>query len=106
MDPPIHALDCPREARAGLQISLLPLRSRPIISRSGPSTHLTHGITCRAQLRHNQAAQSSRAACHQNMLHGISSLVSLCFACLSEARPGDDVAPADGATLWLFSCLV
>src|SRR6266566_9941737 len=95
MDHNINALDCLSQARAGLQISLHPLRTRPIISRSGPSTHPTHGIPCRAQLLHNQAAQSSRAACHQNMLHRLSSRVSLYFARLSEARTGDERARAD-----------
>src|SRR5437588_1764419 len=46
MDHHINALDCLSQACAGLQISLLPLRTRPIISRSGPSTHPTHGIPC------------------------------------------------------------
>src|SRR5437764_10962948 len=106
MDHNINALDCLSQARAGLQISLHPLRAWPITSRSGPSTHPTHGIPCRAQLLHNQAAQSSRASCHQNMLHSISSLVSLCFACLSVAHTGDQRAWADVTPLCLFSVLV
>ena len=46
----------------------------------------THGIPGLAQVLHHQAAQSSRAACHQNMLHTISSRVSLYFTCLSRER--------------------
>src|SRR6266571_6992710 len=44
MDHHIYALNCLRDARASLQISLHPLSARPILSRSGPSTHPTHGI--------------------------------------------------------------
>ena len=62
MDHHIHALDGPRETLSGYQISLLPLRARPILTRAGPPAHPTHGIPCRAQLLHDQAAQFSRAA--------------------------------------------
>src|SRR5260370_5188718 len=86
MDYHINALDCLSQARTSLQISLHPLRARPILSWTGSSTHPTHGIACRAQLLHHQAAQSSRAAGHQNMLHNLSSRVSLYFTCLSRER--------------------
>src|SRR5713226_1361483 len=106
MDHHIHALDGPREARARLQIRLHPLRARPILSRAGPSTHPTHGITCRAQVLHDQAAQFSRAACHQNMLHvPILSCCSVLCMPLSEARTGDKRAWADVTLLGLFSVL-
>src|SRR6266516_2222257 len=81
MDHHIHALDGTRETRAGHQISLLPLSAGPILSRAGPATHPTHGIACRTQVLHHPAAQSSRTACHQNMLHRLSFRASLCFAC-------------------------
>src|SRR6266498_4602091 len=81
MDHHIHALDGPMEARAGHQISLLPLRTRPILSRAGPATRPTHGIAGCAQVLHHQAAQPSRTAGHQNMLHCLSFRASLCFAC-------------------------
>src|SRR5260221_8025716 len=86
MDYHTNALACLSQARTSLQISLHPLRARPILSWTGSSTHPTHAITCRAQLLHHQAAQSSRAAGHQNMLHTISSRVSLYFTCLSRER--------------------
>src|SRR6266567_4107773 len=94
------------EARAGLQISLLPLCARPILSRVGPSTHPTHGIAGLTQVLHHQAAQSSRAAGHQNMLHvTILSCFSVLCMPLSEARTGDKRARADVTLLWLsLSC--
>src|SRR5258708_32320854 len=103
----IHALDCPREACAGLQISLHPLRARPIISRIGPSTHPTHGIPGLAQVLHHQAAQSSRAACHQNMLHTISSRVSLYEPLSREAPSQSQKRPANWAPplFFFFLCL-
>src|SRR6266568_385486 len=106
MDHHIHALDGLGQARAGLQISLLPLRARPILSRVGPSTHPTHGIAGLTQVLHHQAAQSSRAAGHQNMLHvTILSCFSVLCMPLSEARTGDKRARADVTLLWLsLSC--
>src|SRR5258708_19192115 len=54
----------------------------------------------------DEAPERARAACHQNMLHSISSLVSLYFACLSEARTGDKRARADVTLPCLFSVQV
>src|SRR5258708_13976347 len=107
MDYHIKALDCRSQARTRLQISLHPLRARPILSWTGSSTHPTHGIPGRAQLLHHQAAQSSRAAGHQNMLHNLSSRVSLYFTCLSrEARTKKKRGRAKVTPLWLFSVLL
>src|SRR6266699_2718595 len=69
MDYHIHALDGLSQTLSGYQISLLPLRARPILTRAGPPTHPTHGIPRRAQLLHYQAAQFSRAAGYENLLH-------------------------------------
>ena len=46
----------------------------------------SYGIAGCAQLLYHQAAQSSRTAGHQNMLHTLSSRVSLYFPCLSRER--------------------